>query len=109
MSRADNTWRGLILELDSGGSTAGKSPSLARLRESTIDAVMRRRLIVGAGDRIDAAQRKLLEHVVLKRGRGDGGCGDDRQRDTHPFAIEEEEQFVAEDRPAQAAAEVVHR
>jgi hypothetical protein len=38
-----------ILELDSSGSTAGYSPSLARLRESTMDAERCENVCTAAG------------------------------------------------------------
>ncbi len=59
-------------------------------------------------DGISAAQRKLLQNVILKCRSRNGGGRDDGQRDPNPLAIEEEKQLVVNDRAAQAAAEMVH-
>ena len=70
---------------------------------------LRRWLVGGAGDGVRAAQRQLLQDVFLKGRCRNGRGGHDRQSDAHPFAVEKEEQLVAQDRPSQAAAEMVHR
>ena len=49
------------------------------------------------------------KHVLLECRSGNGGRRDDGQRDPHPFAVEEEKQLVAHDRPAQAAPKMIHR
>ena len=60
-----------------------------------------------SGDGVGAAEGKLLQHVLLKRRSRYCDGRVDRQRDAHPFAVEEEEQLVVDDRPTHAAAEVV--
>ena len=70
---------------------------------------LRRRLINRSGDGVGAAERKLLQDVILKCWRGNRGGCDDGQGDANPLAIEEEKQFVVNDGAANAAAEMVHR
>ena len=68
-----------------------------------------RRLVSRSGDGVHPAARQLLQNIILECRRGHGGGGDDRQRNPHPFGIEEEKQLVVDDRPAQASPEVIHR
>src|ERR1035438_7408077 len=62
-----------------------------------------------SGDGVHAAERQLSQYIVLKRRRGHGGGGHDRERNPHPFGIEEEEQLVVDDGASQTASEVIHR
>ncbi len=51
----------------------------------------------------------MLKNVILERSGRHGRGRDDGKRDAHPFAVEEKEQLVVEDRTAETAAEMIHR
>jgi len=64
---------------------------------------------VRSGDGIGAAERKLLQNIILERAAGNGYGREDRQRDPYPLAVEEKEQFVVNDRTAETTSKVVYR
>jgi hypothetical protein len=103
-----------------GGPIAVEWTTENRERSSRRVAVKRKELLVErhelgrwlisrSGYGVHAAARQLLQDVILKRRRGHGRGGDDRQRNPHPFGIEEEEQLVVDDRASETAPEVIHR
>ena len=61
-----------------------------------------------SGNRVGSTQRKLLQDILLERGAGNGYGRKDRQSDPYPFAVEEEEQLVMDDRSAQTSTEMVY-
>src|SRR5579871_6499331 len=69
---------------------------------------LRSRRILCSRNRIRSTEWKLLEHVLLEGATRNGRRCHDRQRYPNPFAIEEEEQSVVDDRAAQTSPEMVH-
>src|ERR1700686_934972 len=51
---------------------------------------------------------ELVQHILLKCQSRNGSGRDDRQRDANPFTIEEEEQFIVNNRTAQTAPKMIH-
>src|SRR5579864_7075022 len=68
---------------------------------------LRGRRILCSRNRVRSAEWKLLQHVLLKCGARNGRRCYDRQRYPNPFAIEEKEQSVVDDRPAHTSPEMV--